>query len=203
MHKPSFRYYQLVVLLKEIVTKTYRDNPWSESISNEGGERHASVYFYVLFFSRTCCLWKFPSQGSNLGHGCNQSHSSDHTRSLTHWAPNKLPEVYFRNYSDLASPCFICKEQNLLWLAEAKGERGLLERHKDSGVIIPNKPDSSSILFLGASDLSSSSFSLTICPFLFPPGRWAFSDPFTDDSTMPPQSWLCCFFPHNCPGETK
>ena len=40
-------------------------------------------------------MWKFPGQQWNLRHSCNQSHSSDKARSLTHWARRELPEYYF------------------------------------------------------------------------------------------------------------
>ena len=40
-------------------------------------------------------MWKFPDQGSNPCHSSNQSHYSDNTRSLTHWATRELLPVLF------------------------------------------------------------------------------------------------------------
>ena len=41
-------------------------------------------------------MWKFPGQGLNPCHSCNQSHSGDNTRSLTYWATRELPiKLYF------------------------------------------------------------------------------------------------------------
>ena len=61
-------------------------------------------YFYCHFppVSKTFWFWpclqhtKFPSQRLNLRHSCNQSHSSDNTRSLTYWAMRELryPKLY-------------------------------------------------------------------------------------------------------------
>ena len=53
--------------------------------------------FFFFFFSRhTCSMQKFPGQGSNPSHSCNQSHSSDNARSLNCWATRELPGPHFK-----------------------------------------------------------------------------------------------------------
>ena len=42
-----------------------------------------SMLFYC--FGHTWGMWRFQGQGLNLSHSSNPSHSSDMTRSLTHW----------------------------------------------------------------------------------------------------------------------
>ena len=54
------------------------------------------IFYIILFFvcvvvivavlGCTHSLWKFPGQGLNTCHSSDLSHSSDNTRSLTHWA---------------------------------------------------------------------------------------------------------------------
>ena len=46
-------------------------------------------FLFLLLFGRTCGMWKFPGQGSNLYHSSNQSRSSDNAGSLTSWATGK------------------------------------------------------------------------------------------------------------------
>ena len=55
-----------------------------------------SIFFFFFFFLATsaACV-KFPGQGLNSHHSCHQSHSSDHTGSLTHWATRELQESIF------------------------------------------------------------------------------------------------------------
>ena len=45
-----------------------------------------SLSFFLSFlFGCTCCMWKFPGQGSNTCHSSNPSCCSDNARSLAHW----------------------------------------------------------------------------------------------------------------------
>ena len=46
-----------------------------------------------LFFGHTHGMQKFLGQGSNLGHSCNQCHSSDNARSLTRWATRNSKNI--------------------------------------------------------------------------------------------------------------
>ena len=48
------------------------------------------VYLFVYYSGITFSMWKFPDQGWNPGHSSDLSHSSDKTRSLTHWATREL-----------------------------------------------------------------------------------------------------------------
>ena len=41
---------------------------------------------FLMFFGRTCGVWKFPGQGSNPGHSSDLIHFIDNIRSLTRWA---------------------------------------------------------------------------------------------------------------------
>ena len=47
-------------------------------------------FLFVGWGGCTCNMRKFPGQGSNLCHSCNQSYSSDSAGSLTCWAPREL-----------------------------------------------------------------------------------------------------------------
>ena len=47
---------------------------------------------------------KFPGQGSNSHHSCNQGHSSDNVRSLTHWATTELLALFLTCF------CFCCPQ---------------------------------------------------------------------------------------------
>ena len=51
--------------------------------------------FNNFFFPCTPGMQKSLDQGSNPCHSSNQSHSSDHTGSLTHWATRELPNKLF------------------------------------------------------------------------------------------------------------
>ena len=51
---------------------------------------HASFCCCCFCFGHTCDIQKFPFQGSNLHHSCNQSYS---TRSLTHWTTRELLSI--------------------------------------------------------------------------------------------------------------
>ena len=44
-----------------------------------------------FFFGHTLGMQEFPGQESNSRHSCDQSHSSDNTESLTHWATREPP----------------------------------------------------------------------------------------------------------------
>ena len=50
---------------------------------------------HLLFFNLHPWHVKFPSQGSNLRHSIDLSHSSDDTRSLTCWATRELLKLHF------------------------------------------------------------------------------------------------------------
>ena len=61
---------------------------------------HTEYYFlfiYVfmyLFFGHPWGMQKFPAQRLNFHHNCSQSHSSDNTVSLTHWAMREVLFMY-------------------------------------------------------------------------------------------------------------
>ena len=51
---------------------------------DDGGESGVSfILLIVVFWPGPLCPVQFPGLGLNLGHRCNQSHSSDNSRSLT------------------------------------------------------------------------------------------------------------------------
>ena len=51
------------------------------------------------FFCHTWCMKKFLAWGWNLCHSSKQSHSSDNTRSLTHWATRELQKQLLSFFS--------------------------------------------------------------------------------------------------------
>lgn len=64
----------------------------------EGGHNRNNRFFVSFFvlvfcFGHTRSMQRFPGQGSNLCHSSYQSHSSDITRPLVHWAIRKLQET--------------------------------------------------------------------------------------------------------------
>ena len=51
---------------------------------------------WLFFFpNHSCGMQNCLGQGSNLWHSCNQSHRSDNTKSLTHWATRELQKDTF------------------------------------------------------------------------------------------------------------
>ena len=53
-----------------------------------------SFFFFLFFFWLHCSMQKFPGQGSNPCNCCNQSHSSDNAKSLTHWVTRKFQKGF-------------------------------------------------------------------------------------------------------------
>ena len=51
------------------------------------------VFAFVFVFCHAHSTWKFPGQGSNLGHRSDSSCCSDNTKSLTHCAIGELPII--------------------------------------------------------------------------------------------------------------
>ena len=48
------------------------------------------------FFSCTCHMWKFPSQGLKPHHSRDPSHCNDNARSLTYYATGELPKTILK-----------------------------------------------------------------------------------------------------------
>ena len=55
-----------------------------------------SFFFFFVFVSS---MKKFLGQESNMRHSSDPSHSSDNTKSLTHWATRELPVLHPFNYN--------------------------------------------------------------------------------------------------------
>ena len=53
------------------------------------------LFGFVLLCGRAQGMWKFPGHGWNPCHSCNQNHSSDNSRSLTHCTTRELQVYYF------------------------------------------------------------------------------------------------------------
>ena len=53
------------------------------------------LFFSFVFFGCTCSMQKFPGQGLNTCHSCNQSYSMDNTGSLIHCATRELCYEHF------------------------------------------------------------------------------------------------------------
>ena len=54
------------------------------------GSSRMLQFFFFFFFGCLSVMQKFQSQGSNPCHSSDLNHSSDHARSLTHWATREL-----------------------------------------------------------------------------------------------------------------
>ena len=63
--------------------------------------RNSLFSLIFKFFSCTCGMWTFQGSVSNPSQSSNQSHSSDNSRSLTHWATREFPCLAFLCISDI------------------------------------------------------------------------------------------------------
>ena len=81
-------------------------------------QMHFSFLFSFFFFGCAQGTQKFLGQVSDLCHSSNQSHGSDHTGSLTHWASRELLEWVFFVSPTLVtsiSDFFLLAHLGLLW----------------------------------------------------------------------------------------
>ena len=92
-------------------------------MTQESSAQESFFFFFLWYHAHG--IWKFQAQGSNLCHSSNQSHSSDNTRSLSHWATRELHPL-LRILDQWSTN--LCLETSKIFLADAVAALGSMSR---------------------------------------------------------------------------